>query len=124
MVTPQRRHPLKRPGCIIGLIIWFLILLTPCFMIALAAQGEIAIQTGGAPEQRIRLWLIQEADQSGIGISTPMTVTRDQGICVETNVSFVLWRGQADATRYCECYVQVNDNWQTTSTAQGSCSEE
>ncbi|MFN8565855.1 MAG: hypothetical protein U0703_30415, partial [Anaerolineae bacterium] len=58
--TPSkpRRSPLRRAGCIVALVIWFGILLLPCFLVVLAVQQEISIPTGGAPDQRLRLWLI------------------------------------------------------------------
>ena len=119
---PAPRHPLRRPGCVIALIIWFLVLLSPCFMIVLAVRGEISITTGGAPEQRARVWLIQEAGQSGIGLSNvDVQQTADDAICVQTNVNFLLWRGEAEPTQYCECYTQAESGWQATSVEQGSC---
>ncbi|MBZ0303284.1 MAG: hypothetical protein K8J31_26310 [Anaerolineae bacterium] len=121
--TPApRRHPLRRPGCILGLILWFLILLTPCFMIVLAVQGEIAVTTGSAPDQRLRVWLIQEAAQSGIGVSSASVQTQDDLLCVQTDVRFVLWRGSAEPTQYCECYTGTDANWQTVRVEQSACS--
>ncbi len=124
METQLRRHPLQRPGCVVGLIIWFIVLLTPCFMIILAAQGQIVIRTGSVPEQQIRIWLIQEANQSGIGISTPQTILLDEGLCIATSVSFVLWRGEADSTQFCDCYDDTDVGLQFISTIQGSCPED
>ena len=124
MKTQQRRHPLKRPGCVFGLILWFVVLLTPCFMIILAVQGEISIQTGSVPEQRVRIWLIQEANQSGVGISTPKTFAQNEAMCIQTNVTFMLWRGSSDPTQYCECYTQSGADWQIISTNPGICAGE
>jgi len=114
---PQR-SPLKRPGCVVGLIVWFLILLTPCFFITLAVRGEISLTTGGAPEQRLRIWLIQEADQSGIGVSNADVRQNGETLCVR----FLLWRGEAQPTQYCECYIQNEDEYELTGIAQESCS--
>ena len=117
----MKRHPLRRPGCVIGLILWFVLLLSPCFMILLAARGEISISTGDLPEQRIRVWLIQEARLSGIGVSSGAAQVYDQQMCVQTNVNFVLWRGQADPIQYCDCYTQAESGWQASSTESGAC---
>jgi|SRR5690606_34885709 hypothetical protein len=119
---PAPRHPLRRPGCVIALIIWFLLLLSPCFMIVLAVRGEFSITTGSAPEQRVRLWLIQEIGQSGIGLSNAeVRQTGEDAICVQTNVQFLLWRGQAEPTQYCECYERAESEWQAASVEQGAC---
>jgi hypothetical protein len=107
----------------IALVIWFLVLLSPCFLIVLAVRGEISITTGSAPEQRIRVWVIQEAGQSGVGFSNvDIHQTADDALCVQTNVRFLLWRGHAEPTQYCECYEQVESGWRTTSVNQGVCS--
>lgn len=117
----QQRHPLRRPGCIIGLVIWFTVLLTPCFFIILATRGEVAIATGSAPEQQIRIWLVQEARQSGIGLSTAQVLQVNDQTCVQTHVNFILWRGEADPTQYCTCYLQDDAEWQLLSAEQGMC---
>lgn len=117
------RHPLRSPGCVIALIIWFVVLLLPCFLIILAVRGEISITTGSAPEQRLRIWVIQEAGQSGIGISNvDVQPNGADALCVQTNVSFVMWRGEAEAMHYCECYAQSESGWQLTSVEQSTCS--
>ncbi len=117
-----RRHPLRSPGCVIALVLWFVVLLSPCFMIVLAVRGEISMTTGSAPEQRVRVWLIQEAGQSGIGFSNvDVRQTADDALCVQTNVSFLMWRGEAGPTQYCECYERAETEWQATSVEQGAC---
>jgi hypothetical protein len=118
---PDQRHPLRRPGCVLGLFLWFIVLLLPCFLIMLAARGELSITTGSAPEQRLRVWLIQEVAQSGIGISTAGIVMLDDKVCVQTKVNFILWQGQAEPTQYCECYVQTGADFQLADTYTGSC---
>jgi hypothetical protein len=117
----QPRHPLRNPGCVVALIIWFVVLLSPCFMIVLAVRGEISIPTGGAPEQRLRIWLIQEARQSGIGMSSASVQQNSENLCVQTTVSFILWRGEAEPTQYCECYAQSETGWQPTLAEPGAC---
>jgi hypothetical protein len=124
--VPPRRSPIRRAGCIAGLILWFLILLTPCFLIVLATQGEITITTGGAPGQQTRIWLVSEADQRGIVLSTAsVRQPSENALCVQTNVRFFLWAGEAEPTTYCECYERVSsgDPWELASTASGVCTE-
>lgn len=120
---PSLRHPLRRPGCVIALVLWFLILLTPCIMIMLATQGEISIPTGSAPEQRLRVWLVQEAAQSGIGISNvDVQWTTDEALCVQTSVRFLIWRGRAEEpSQYCECYEKAESDWRISRVDEGAC---
>ena len=122
--VPRRRSPIRRLGCIIALVIWFLILLAPCFLIVLAVQQEISISTGSAPGQQTRLWLISEAEQRGLAISTASThQATATGVCVETDVRFLLWTGQSDPLSYCDCYQRENVDapWSQTTTAPGVC---
>jgi hypothetical protein len=124
-LPPKKRSPIRRFGCIVAVIIWFAILLLPCFCLVLASQGEIAIRLGDAPEQSFRLWLLSESDQRGIGISRPSVFAGENSdqICVQTNINFVLWAGTAEASTYCECYTRSDNtqSWSLTSSAQQSC---
>ncbi len=117
----QTRYPLRRPGCLIALVVWFVVLLSPCILLFLAIRGEISISTGSAPDQRVRIWLIQEPRQSGIGLSNTQVRQNADGLCVQTNVSFVLWQGEAEPTAYCECYTQAETGWQIVSAEEGAC---
>jgi hypothetical protein len=121
---PRRRGPLRRAGCIVALIIWFAILLLPCFLIVLATQQEISITTGGAPGQQTRLWLISEAEQRGLALSTgTVHQSGDNAICVQTNVNYYLWAGSSEPSVYCECYERENAEaeWSFTTSTQGAC---
>lgn len=119
--APQYRHPLRRPGCILALVIWLMVMLTPCLMLYLAVRGEISLTTGSAPDQRTRIWLIQEARQSGIGFSNASVSRNEDLVCVQTDVRFLLWRGEAVPTQYCECYSGTEENWVLSSLEQTAC---
>ncbi len=124
IAAPRRRSPIRRAGCIIVVVFWFLILLLPCFLIVLAVQQEIVISTGSAPGQQTRLWLISEAEERGLALSTTSTRQSDENaVCVETDVRFYLWAGKSDPTSYCDCYQRENANasWSQASTASGAC---
>ena len=66
----SHRSPLRRLGCGCALLFWFLLLLSPCVFIVLATQGQITFSQGDLPGQELRIWLIQEAKEQGLGIST------------------------------------------------------
>jgi hypothetical protein len=122
IVLPPRTSPMRRLGCFIVVIIWFAILLTPCLCFVLASQGEVAIQLGDVPGQSLRIWLLNESRQRGIGISRPSISTQGDLMCVQTDVSFFLWAGSAEGTIYCECYTQPDEEgWQFVSNNGGSC---
>jgi hypothetical protein len=123
-IVRKRRGPLARVGCAVALILWFTLLLSPCFAIVLVSRGEISIPTGNAPEQRIRVWLIMEAAQRGLGISNAsiQSVGVNQ-LCVQTNISFLLWQGRGEPSSYCECYERNSESegWNSTAVNTGAC---
>ncbi len=118
---PRRRSPLRRIGCAIGVVLWLLVLLTPCIFITLAVRYEITLDTGSAPEQRLRLWLIMEADQRGIGFSNASVRESEGQTCVQTDVQFYMWQGQAEPVSFCNCYERGAEDWVSTSTQPGTC---
>ena len=121
---PSRQTRIGRWGCRFAVVLWFMILLTPCFCLALASQGEISVRLGDIPGQSFRIWLLNESRQRGIGSSRPSIVANSEAgqVCLQTDVSFVLWAGSEDATTYCECFAQSsNAAWEMVNTAQGSC---
>lgn len=122
-VIVQRRSPIRRAGCIAAVILWFVILLVPCFLIVFAVQQQFTISTGSAPGQQIRVWLISEADQRGIGASSASVhQTAPDAICVETTVHFLLWTGHSDPLSYCDCYQRADADSPWTQTDSGDCS--
>ena len=120
-----RRSPLRRLGCIIALVIWFAVLLSPCFLIVLATQQEIVVSTGSAPGQQTRLWLISEIDARGLALSSASVREQDESaICVQTDVRFFLWAGTAAPVSYCECYERDSaGNFSFTTGNEGVCTE-
>jgi len=115
----SRRLPL-----IAGLILFVSCGLCSCLMITLASQGEIVIPMGSAPDQVARVWLVMDARQRGIGVSSArVTSSSENALCVQTNVSYVLWQGSGDAVVYCECYTRLDDSppWEWVEAITGEC---
>ncbi len=117
--VPPRRSRLRRVGCGVILAIWFLLLLTPCVLVYLATQGEITISTGSVPGQELRLWLMTEDRNRGVGISSAAVAggngTTD--ICLQTDVRYLLWAGRGENASYCECYTRTSPDVAWTSAA-------
>lgn len=125
--SPPPRSRIRRLGCIVLLVVWFAILLLPCFMIALAVQREIVITQGDIPGQQIRFWLIMETRNRGIGISSASVIgDAETDVCVQTTVNYVLWQGTENETSvYCECFTRdpSEAGWSLTSTRIGECTQ-
>ena len=121
--APRRGSTLRRLGCFVGLLLWLLVMMIPCFFIALAVRPDIMVTTGSAPNQMLRFWLINEADHRGVGMSsaTVHSGLQDGGLCVQTDVRFFLWIGQNDPTSYCECYAPVGGEMKLSGTTTGQC---
>lgn len=119
----QRSLP-RRMGCWALVIAWFLLMLLPCFCIALAINQEIVIPTGSVPGQHIRIWLIMEEDGRGVGISSASLVnSSENAVCVQTQTRFVLWAGRAEPVQSCECYQRAStaDAWSLVSIEAAQC---
>lgn len=122
----RRRSPLRRLGCGILLVLWFLVLLTPCGLFMLASRGELTLDLGSAPGQSARIWLVMEPDERGIGLSLPTVHSGADAdsMCVQTDVRYFLWQGEAEPLSYCDCYRRddARADWIYLETLQGMCS--
>ncbi len=126
--APVRRNPIKRLGCLLLLALWFALLLFPCGLFYLAANGEIRLQHGDIPQPHahplLLISLVSEQDERGLRIESSRIVADQPRLCVETTMRFVLWQssGGDQDVRYCDCYVQsADDNWTLSDTSAGTC---
>jgi hypothetical protein len=121
---PARKSILRRPGCVIALVIWFVLLLTiPYFIFTMVTSGEISLTTGGAPDQRARLWLISNPRERGFGFSNTWVASEGENrLCMQTDVQYWLWQGSQAPSVYCECYTGGAAAWSFTSATQAACS--
>ncbi len=106
------------------LIVFVVCGFTSCFAITLAAQGEITISTGSAPDQVLRIWLVMEARQRGIGISRGSAVfASENAVAVTTTVDYLLWQGEGEATEYCLFYLRTDaqSEWVLTENRLSPC---
>ena len=89
-------------------MVWLILIFTPCLALLLASQGEFRISTGPAPEEELRLWLVQDAGRAGVALSRAFSYESDGQRCIQTDAGFLLWRrprNEVDsATSYCSCY--------------------
>ena len=128
----RRRNPLFRAGCGLAVIIWFMLILTPCALFYLAANKEIRISFGDIPHPhehpQLLISLVSERSDRGLRIETSRVVSRakdDTTACVQSDVRFVLWQSQAGDLNvaYCDCYNSddTDSGWQLFETMSGSC---
>lgn len=121
--SPAPRSPARRIGCACGLLLWAVIMITPCLLFLLATQGQLSITLGGAPNQQARIWLVNEARVRGLALSWPTVhnIEGDTALCVQTETRFILWAGSGDPATFCECYTRASESWSAAESYSGSC---
>ena len=104
---------LKRLLFAVLFVLWLLIMLFPCMAFSLA------MQTGVQVGSNVRIFLISEERDEGIGVEwkRPFTATDQQ--CVQTAVHYFMWTGEGEDVIFCQC-TDSNTGEQFPSTA-GAC---
>jgi hypothetical protein len=92
---------LRRLLIILFLLVWLVIVLFPGFAFYLAANGQVEL--GKDPLRHMRIFLISEADVAGVGIERARPVGDPAG-CAETSITYLMWRGEGESARFCQCY--------------------
>jgi hypothetical protein len=117
------RRFLKRLGCGILLVLWFMFLLTPCLMIKLAVDREIILTHSDIPNDDFRVWLIQDVRSRGLAVSNTRRVDGTNGaVCTLTDVGFLLWEGKGgDPQHYCSCYSKAESGWSSVAEGDAAC---
>lgn len=129
----KRANPILRLGCGALLGCWFILLMLPCALFYLAANGEIRFWHRDVPQPHshplLLISLISAADSRGLRIENSSVVDSEgdeTSLCVQTDVRFVLWEsdegGDQDVS-YCDCYrrADVAADWQLDRTFGGGC---
>ena len=127
--TPRRKRG-RRAGCLVLLPFWFALLLSPCALFYLAANGEIRLDHRDIPQPHahplLLVSLISEKKERGLRIETSRIAERDDlRVCVETAARFLLWQGSAAGldAGYCDCYERddLDSAWRLNATYPNSC---
>ncbi|MCY4064612.1 MAG: hypothetical protein OXG53_19785 [Chloroflexi bacterium] len=129
--APRYRRA-RRLGCGLVLLFWFALLLTPCSLFYLAANGEIRLGHRDIPQPHahplLLVSLVSESEDRGLRIENSW-IADSQGdggmLCVETAVRFLLWQysGGNQNVSFCDCYRRQNAdaNWEFVTTYGGFC---
>jgi hypothetical protein len=126
-IPPPKQSLIKRIGCGILVVMWFILILTPACFLMLAMQGEIALWHGGNfPENEahplFQVKLLMDADTRGLNITTSSLVDGpDNQVCVQVYVRYMLWQGRGENTSYCDCYTHEETDWDFTGSSRGVC---
>lgn len=128
VIEKPRRKWYKSPGCLFGLVVWFILMLLPLFFFILAVEGDITLHhRGDIPDKHehplFQISLIMTVDYRGFGITnSTLHHSGEDDICIETNVRYILWQGNGDPATFCDCYTRAeNDTWSLTGTTLTGC---
>ncbi len=131
LAASRKRSRPRRLGCWLLTALWFLLLLTPCGLFYLAANGEIRLEHGQIPEPhahpRLLISLISESADRGLRLESSTITAADSelSICVETSVTFLLWEssGGNQNVKFCDCYARADQDsaWILAATSGAAC---
>lgn len=110
-----RRGKARRLGCGLALLFWFAVLMMPCALFYLAANGEIRLEHRHIPQPHahplLLIALVSEAEDRGLRFEASWIAGSqldDNALCVETAVRFLLWEasGGNQNVSFCDCYTR------------------
>lgn len=81
------------------LLVWLLVMAFPVVAVVLATQKQIEV--GGDEGRQVRVFLLQEREQEGLGIE--WTGPEGEGGCRETRLVYLMWVGEGENVTYCRC---------------------
>lgn len=99
---------------IVLFFLWLVVMLFPLFAVVLAAREQI--QIGDNPGSHLRIFLVQEQEARGVGVEWAR-LSGSEG-CAETRLTYLLWRGEGENTRFCSCF---DAGGQSLGSYPGSC---
>lgn len=95
------KSALRRLAYFVVFLLWLLIMLFPVVAVVLATQEQI--QIGKETNSHVRLFLLQEGENEGVGIEWTRHV-REPERCTQTSLFYLIWEGEGDNATYCQCY--------------------
>jgi hypothetical protein len=107
-------------GCLSTLLVAVLAAGLLLITLSTALRGEARFSKGDLGE--MRLWLIREAANQGLGLSTTRIVAGRESsgeVCIRTTARFLMVRSEREIedVAYCDCYERQGENW----VAAGDC---
>lgn len=96
---------LRRLGYLLIVVVWLVVMAFPIFAFTLAGRGELTF--GDTAGNHVRLFLLREPDAEGVGLVWTRPY-RANAACTQTSVTYIMWEGQSENTRYCQCGAEEN----------------
>lgn len=115
---PQvRRSPIlkwvRRFGCLSMLVVWMVLMLSPCLLLTVIVRGEATLSLSEKPGHQLRMFKVFEEDVRGFGFSWGSVEQgdADDSVCIKTHVRYFTWQGSGENVEFCQCYSQVDNEW-------------
>lgn len=126
LTMPESR--VGKVGCWFLIVLWSLILLTPCALFLIAAQGDLTLYHRDVPEPDthpyLQIRLISDASNTGLQVVRSVILPGDERICVETYVNYLLWQSDSNSdqnTTFCDCYLRDDEQYTFDSSSASAC---
>ena len=97
---------LRRLLYFVFILVWLLLMIVPFLAFRLASQQQI--QFGDNEHDHLRIFLIQEKTDEGIGVEQIRPYPPLPN-CIQTNVNYFMWKGEPENSTFCQCYHPETD---------------
>ncbi|MCB9459918.1 MAG: hypothetical protein H6670_09725 [Anaerolineaceae bacterium] len=127
---PKKPSILRRLGCSLLLVVWFLILLAPCTFFYLAINGQIMLEHANVPDPAqhpfLKIQTVMEIEDRGFAITRSLIDQQSETeMCLETYVNYVFWQSSHNESQdavFCDCYMRGADaEWELVDQLGGVC---
>jgi hypothetical protein len=85
---------------LLAVLIWLAVMSLPILAFLLATRGQIV--AGDQSGSHLRLFLLQEPDEQGIGVEWVRPASAGTG-CSRGTVRYFMWEGEGQDTAFCQC---------------------
>lgn len=100
---------LTRLGYTALVVLWLAVMCGPAFFCALVLNsGELV--WGDDPDDQVRVFLMQERGQEGLGVqwTRPLSSDSSEPLCTQTTVRYWMWAGEGENATMCTCAGEAN----------------
>lgn len=82
-------------------------MLFPVVAVVLATQKQIVV--GRDQGRQLRLFLLEEREQEGVGIEWTRPVETGGERCLQTRLTYLMWVGEGENVTFCRCFAGDGD---------------
>lgn len=95
---------LRRFTYLLIIIVWLFFMSLPALAFFVSMNGQV--QIGNDTRNHLRIFLLEDAEEEGVGIEWTRPI-RSNHSCSRTNITYLLWEGETEPIRYCQCFDEL-----------------